>query len=233
MNQQKQESPPIEHKKLSHVHLDGKRLNPGCHHSRFMRHGPLPKFRLTPQGGVLKACGSLSCSASMRALSGLKSSSLIAFSLVPQGKDHSDPNIGERPDGLAMTFALSPFALIVVSCPRLLFGCLPSKLMQGMAPGFTTGITPMCFGVGSALKKDWRGPGQGCQAGAIPIAAPVIADFGQQSRSKPREGPRQGAPCLHASKKGQQSPCRTQQSPQPMAGVGSPKPLSGELWCAW
>src|SRR6266700_7544379 len=194
MNQQKQESPPIEHENLSHVPSRWQTTEPRVPSQQVHKAWAAPKVQAQPsEEGAKKAYRSLSRSAGMGVLSGLKGGSLIGFLLVPQGKNHSHPDIGEGSNGFAMAFALCPFALIVVSGPLLLFGRLPSKLMQGITQGVTTRVAPMRFSVGSALKKDRRGSGQGCQTGAIPIAASVIANFGQQSRSKPLASPRQGA----------------------------------------
>jgi len=53
-----------------------------------------------------------------------------------------------------MTFPFSSLALVVDPGPEFVLGTLPGKLAQRIPQGFTTGITMVGLGVGSALKDD-------------------------------------------------------------------------------
>src|SRR5579883_1124489 len=115
---------------------------------------------------------------------GLKSGSLIAFPLLPAGKNNPHPDAGERTDCFGVTLALGTFALIVISRPGFRERCLPRELLQGIAQWLTARIAPVGFGIGSALKDDWGAARESRQALCVLIALSVIANFCQQTGSE-------------------------------------------------
>ena len=122
--------------------------------------------------------------AGMEALSRLKGGRVIGLMLVQHGENDARPHVGKGSDRHRMAFALGSLAQIVVSGPALLLGRLPGKLVQGVAQGFDAAQPPVRFGVVATLKEDRRRPGQGLQARRVGIACALIADFGEQARSK-------------------------------------------------
>src|SRR5579864_4416764 len=129
--------------------------------------------------------GSLRSSWSMGQLSRQEGGCLIAFVLAPHRKDDAHPDVSKGTYGFGMAFPLRSFALIVVLRPEFLLRALPGELVQGIAQGFTTGITTMGLGIGSALKDDRGGSSQRLQTPGIFIARSLIPDLCQQSRREP------------------------------------------------
>src|SRR5215469_1611862 len=93
-----------------------------------------------------------SCS-SMHVLCMLERRRFIAAMMGPQRKDDPDPDVGKRPHGHRMAFALSSFALVIVCGPRFTLRRLPGKLMKGIAQRFDTTHATMGFGVHTTLKE--------------------------------------------------------------------------------
>ncbi len=135
--------------------------------------------------------GALGSSASMQMLCLLKRRCFIAAVVAPQSKDDPGPNVGKRSHGHRVAFAFSSLAQVIISGPGFTLRTLPGKLVQSIAQGFDTPPAAMRSGVRPALKQDRRGATQRLQTAGILIAAPIIADFCQQSRSQMCAGTRQ------------------------------------------
>src|SRR5205085_10192758 len=80
-------------------------------------------------------------------------------------------------------------ALVILLGPRFLMGTLPGKLVQGIAPGLDTAQAAMGFLIRPALEEHRRRARQRLQTAGALIAAAIIAQFGQQARSKTCSGP--------------------------------------------
>jgi len=120
-------------------------------------------------------------------LSGLlKDRRLIGLLRLPDGVENTRPNIGQSSDRDGMALTLGSLALVILLRPGFLMGTLPGKLVQGIAPGLDAAQPAMRFLVRPALEEDGRGASQGLQAARTVITAAVVAQFGQQSRSKTR-----------------------------------------------
>src|SRR6266487_1790005 len=126
----------------------------------------------------------LRCSASMLPLCQLKRRRFIAAVMGPHREDDPEPNVSKCSHGHRMAFAFGSLALVVVSGPRFTLRALPGELMKGVAQRLDTPQAAMRFGIGSALKQNGRGAPQGLQTASIQVAAPVITNFCQQSRSQ-------------------------------------------------
>src|SRR6266571_8171651 len=61
-----------------------------------------------------------------------KACGLIAGLVLPHPIHNADPHVGQGPNRHTVTFAFSPFALIIGQGPLLLQGRLPGKLVQGV-----------------------------------------------------------------------------------------------------
>jgi hypothetical protein len=114
----------------------------------------------------------------------LKGLGLIRCFVTLQRVENPCPDISQSSHRDAMALAFGSFALVVVQGPGLTQGGLPGKLLQGIPQGLDTGRAAMCFGIGTALKQDRRGARQRLQAGGTGIAAPIVSNFCQQSRSQ-------------------------------------------------
>ncbi len=101
---------------------------------------------------------------------------------LEHGEQDANPNIREGTNRNAMTFPLSPFALIVGGSPSFLLGALPGELMKGIAQGLNTALTAMRLGIGPALKQDGGCPSKGLQTRSPLIARGIITDFRKQPR---------------------------------------------------
>src|SRR6266849_7698531 len=123
----------------------------------------------------------LGCSASMLLLRTLKDGRFIVAVTKPDGKDDSDPRVGQRTYRNRVAFACCAFALIIVSGPRFTLRRLPGELMQGITQGFDTAQPSMRFGVHPALIQHWRGSTQRLQTAGRLVALSIIPDFCQQS----------------------------------------------------
>ncbi len=126
----------------------------------------------------------LSSSARMLLLCSLKDGALIAAVIHPHGEDDPDPHVRQRPNSYRVALALRSFTLIVVSSPCLTLGALPGELVQSIAQGFDAPQAAMRFGIHPALKQHRRGSTQRLQTAGVAVAASIITDFGQQSRSQ-------------------------------------------------
>ncbi len=118
-----------------------------------------------------------------------KGRGLIGLLGLPEGVENARPDIGQRSDRDGMALALSPLALVILLGPGFLVGTLPGKLVQGIAPGLDTTQAPMGFLIRPALEEHRRRTSQRLQTAGALIAAAIVAQFGQQSRSKARSGP--------------------------------------------
>jgi hypothetical protein len=132
----------------------------------------------------MRTSGALGSSASMQMACTFKSCRFIAAVVGPQSEDDPDPDVGKRSHGHCVAFAFSSLARVLVSSPRFTLRGLPGKLVQSIPQRFDTRHPTMRFGVRPALKQDGRGATQRLQTAGISIAAPVITDFCQQSRSQ-------------------------------------------------
>ncbi len=171
----------------------------------------------------------------------LKSGGLIRFLRLPNGVENTRPNIGRGPDGHGMAFALSSFALVIVSGPGFVLGTLPSKLLQGIAPGLDT--TPFRRWAFWYTSRSERGPAKSQRelAGywrlyiAISVSSPISANINAERDALPARGKDLGrVRCRHASKKGVRSPYRTRQfACRGGSPVGLPGPASAAIWSVW
>jgi hypothetical protein len=119
----------------------------------------------------------------------LKDLRLIGLLRLPNGVAHARPNIGQGSDRDGMALALGSLALLLLLRPGFLMGTLPGKLVPGIAPGLAAAQPRLRCLVRPALQEDWRGASQGLQAARTGIPAAILAQFGQQSRSKTRSSP--------------------------------------------
>src|SRR6266516_1989442 len=109
---------------------------------------------------VLEPMPWLGSARGMLALSSEKGRLLVQLSLVPHGKDDTHPNVGQGTNRHAMALPFLSFAVVVVLGPRFLLGALPGKLVQRVAQRLDAGKALMHAGIGAALERDRRGPGQ-------------------------------------------------------------------------
>jgi len=140
-----------------------------------------PKTGVKHASHAAKPSGSAS---SMQALSLFKGRTLIGFALVPEGEDHSHPDVGQSPAGHAMTLALGPFALIIRFGPRLVASALPGELIQGVAQGFEAGEAHMNGRILPAFPGHRTGSGQRLNASGFAVAGAIVSPFGQQPGSQ-------------------------------------------------
>lgn len=117
-------------------------------------------------------------------LCSLKRAALIALFLVSYSKDDSQPDIGERPHSHRMAFAFRSLALIVIQCPGLLQGTLPSERVQPVAQRFDTSQPAVNLAVVSTGEGQRSGSGQRLQARRIRVASAIIPNFGEQTWCK-------------------------------------------------
>jgi len=134
----------------------------------------------------------LGATLSMSLLGLLKGRGLIPCLCLPDGVENACPDVsqGSQRDGMAL--ALGPLALGRLLGPRFLVRTLPGKLLQGIAPGLDTAQTTMRFLLRPALKEDWRGASESLHARGTVVAAAVIAQFSQQTRSETQASSWQG-----------------------------------------
>jgi len=135
-------------------------------------------------GFASKGSAPLRDAAAMEGLSRLEGGCFIPLMLVHHGENDAHPHVGQGSDRHRMAFPFRSLALIVVGGPALLLGPLPSKLLQGVTQWFDTAQPSVCFGIVATLKQDGRGKSQGLQARRIGVAALLIPDLSQQTRSK-------------------------------------------------
>ena len=114
----------------------------------------------------------------------LKGDSLILLPFRPDGKENTNPDIGQGANGNAMALAFSSFALVIGFSPWFKVCALPGKLLQSVAQGLNAAQASMSFLIRPTLEKDRRGASERLQASGPCIARPVIADFSQQTRSE-------------------------------------------------
>ena len=126
---------------------------------------------------------------SMRVSGLLKDRGLIRLLGLPDSIEDAGPHIGQGSDRHAVTLALGSFALIILLGPGFLVRTLPGKLVQGIAPGLDAAQPAMRLLIRPALEEHRRSPSERLQAARAVIAAAVIAQFGQQTRSETRSGP--------------------------------------------
>jgi hypothetical protein len=105
-----------------------------------------------------------------------------AHPLEPQRMNDAHPEVREGAQGHALAFARAPFAALVGQRPLLLRGGLPSKLVQGGAPGLDAGPTLARPRNRAALLGNRRGPCQRLDTRCAPNALPVITPSCQQPR---------------------------------------------------
>ena len=121
------------------------------------------------QSNARVACKPMSSSGStfgVETLCSLKRAALIALFLVPDSKDDSQPDIGERTDSHRMAFAFRSLALIVIQGPWLLQSTRPRERVQCIAQRFDTAQPTVNLAVVST------GEGHGCvPASACKLAA--------------------------------------------------------------
>src|SRR5690242_19173747 len=75
-----------------------------------------------------------------------KARGLIAGLVLPHPIHDADPDVGQGPNGHTVTFALGPFALIIVARPGLLPCRSPRELVQDIAQGLQTRQAFVGFG---------------------------------------------------------------------------------------
>ena len=121
-------------------------------------------------------------------LSGLKEAGLVTLPFGPQGKENPDPDVRQSAHRHAVAFALGALALVVVGRPGFFLGTLPGKLLQGIAQGLDTGVTPMWLGILATFIGHRRGACHRLQTRGVLVATAIISQFGQQSRSQPFAG---------------------------------------------
>ena len=124
----------------------------------------------------------------------LKGRSLIWLLRLPDGieRENARPSICQGSDRDGMALALGSFALIILLGPGFLKSTLPSKLLQGAAPGLDAAQASMRFLVRPALEEDGRGAGESLQAAGAVVAIPIITQFSQQARRETFASSRQG-----------------------------------------
>src|SRR4051794_32926198 len=120
----------------------------------------------------------------METLCGLKRAALILLFLVPDSKDNSHPDIGERTYSHRMAFAFRSLALIVIQCPWLLQGTLPGEGVHRIAQRFDTPQPSVNLAVVSTGEGYRGGSGQSLQARRIRVAGSIIPNFSEQTRCK-------------------------------------------------
>src|SRR5579885_682913 len=125
---------------------------------------------------------------SMCQLGLLKGRALIGLVGLPDGVENARPDIGQSSDGDRMALAFGSLALIIRFGPGFLLRTLPGKLMQGIAPGLDTAQPTVSFLIRPALEEDRGGASQGLQTAGALIAAAILAQFRQQSRSETGSG---------------------------------------------
>jgi hypothetical protein len=113
-----------------------------------------------------------------------KSRWVIGGAGEPHGIQNPQPQVGESTYGDRMTFAFSPFAVIVLQCPRLTPGRLPGEQVEDIAQRFQTSGAPVCFLIIATLIQDGSRASQSLQASTSLIALPVVPQFCQQPRSQ-------------------------------------------------
>src|SRR5215472_2671806 len=119
-----------------------------------------------------------------------KDGGLIAAILRPNGIDDAHPPVGQRPHRHAVTFAFSPFALLVAQRPALPLSRQPGKLVEGIAERLDTGVALVRLGVIPTGKSDRRCPRQGLYTRTSRITGALITPLRQQSRCQPFAGTR-------------------------------------------
>ncbi len=127
---------------------------------------------------------SLSQTAAMPMLSGLKGGRVIRLVRGEHGENDAHPHVGKGSQRHRMTFAFRSLALIVVFGPAFLLARSPRKLVQGVAQRFDTAQAAMRFGIVATLKQHGRGACQRLQALGIRIACGLIPDFRKPAGSK-------------------------------------------------
>ena len=76
---------------------------------------------------------------------------IIGLVLLPHGEDDPNPDVGQCPDGNAVTLPLSPLSLIKGRRPQLLAGGLKGELVESVPERLDAGVALVGLPVVAAL----------------------------------------------------------------------------------